>query len=77
MKRWLGLLTVLVAVALVVIVLAPRLRSLESRFQTIEPGMSCAEVVRLMGQPSYGFEDDGEENHSWRGKRVMMLPTWS
>jgi hypothetical protein len=58
MRRWLGLFVVFAAVALVAIALAPRLSSIESRFQNIQPGMSRAEVVRLMGEPFSANHDD-------------------
>ena len=57
MKRWLGLFTVLAAVALVAITLAPRMSTLEDRFDAIHEGMSEAEVRRLMVKPPHeGFE---------------------
>jgi hypothetical protein len=57
MKRWLGLLVVLAAGAILAIALAPRLWTAEMRFQTIRPGMSRADVIRIMGEPDEVFAD--------------------
>lgn len=53
MKRWLGLLTVFFAAALVVFMVVQSRRTPETRFQAIEPGMSREAVIRLMGEPDH------------------------
>lgn len=51
MKRWLALFALLGILTLGTVAIGPRVAGAERRFDSIQPGMSRAEVVALLGKP--------------------------